>query len=102
MEEHITTVRERRDVGSELVADDRTPMEAAVHQLADEVARLEMLLREHAERLSPILHPVADEEGYLETAEPRTSERVAQVWALCRRVELTNGALHALTRRVEA
>jgi hypothetical protein len=83
--------------------DDRTPLEAGIVRLDELLAKLDHVGREHAERLAPILRPVAEDGGAaLARPSEAVSERVSQVHHLADRLEESIDALQRLTARVEA
>ena len=89
-----------RHVGS---IDDRTPLEAGIVRLDELLSKLDHVGREHAERLAPILRPVAEDGGAaLARPSEAVSERVSQVHHLADRLEESIDALQRLTSRVEA
>lgn len=84
--------------------DDRTPLEAGIVRLDELLSRLDHSVREHAERLAPILRPVNEGLDGDALARPKeeVSERVAQVHHLADRLEEVTDALQRITSRVEA
>src|SRR5688572_3967650 len=82
--------------------DDRTPLEAAIARADQAIGQLDHLLREHAERLAPILTTAPDGELGLASEARPGSERVSQVHYLADRLEVLAQDLQQLTGRVEA